>query len=107
MVNVANMMKQAQAMQKKMLDEQEKLSQLEYVGNAGGSVVNVTINGKAELIRVKISKEMMIPDEVEILEDLLVAAFNDAKKKQGDDAEASMSSLMNGLNLPAGMKFPF
>ncbi len=107
MVNVANMMKQAQAMQKKMLDEQEKLAQLEYIGNAGGGVVSVTINGKAELIKVKIAKEMMVADEVEILEDLLIAAFNDAKKKQSDDAESSMSNLMGGFNLPAGMKFPF
>ena len=107
MVNVANMMKQAQAMQKKMLDEQEKLAQVHYVGHSGGNVVNVTINGKADLIGIKISKEMMIPDEVEILEDLVVAAFNDAKKKQSEEAESSMSSLMGGLNLPAGMKLPF
>lgn len=107
MVNIANMMKQAQAMQKKMLDEQEKMAQVEYQGNAGGGVVNVAINGKGELLRVKIDQELLNPQEGEILEDLLVAAFNDAKKKQNDDAESSMSGLMGGMNLPAGMKFPF
>ncbi len=107
MKNIAGMMKQAQAMQKKMMEEQEKLVAQEYVGNSGGGVVSVTINGKGELLKLKISKEMMVPDEVEILEDLLVAAFNDAKKKQNEDSENSMSGLMSGLNLPAGMKFSF
>ena len=107
MVNIANMMKQAQAMQQKMVEEQEKLGAKEYSGNAGGGVVNVAINGKGELMKVKIAKEMASPDEVEILEDLIVAAFNDAKRKQTEDAESSMSGLMGGLNLPAGMKFPF
>ncbi len=106
-MNIAGMMKQAQAMQKKMLEAQEKLSEQEYMGNAGGGVVSVSINGKGELLKVKISKEMMSEDEVEILEDLIVAAFNDAKSKQTADSEGSMSGLMNGLNLPAGMKFPF
>ncbi len=107
MVNIANMMKQAQAMQKKMLEAQEKLAQQEYTGSSGGGVVNVTIDGKGDLLKVKISKELANPDEIEILEDLMVAAFNDAKKKQTEDSEANMSGLMGGMNLPAGMKFPF
>lgn len=107
MVNIANMMKQAQAMQKKMLDAQEELAKKEYSGSAGGGVVNVTIDGKGSLVKVKIAKELANPEELEILEDLLVAAFSDAKKKQNDDSENSMSGLMGGLNLPAGFKFPF
>jgi len=59
------------------------------------------------MIKIKISKELMTPDEVEILEDLILAAFNDAKKKQGDESESSLSDLMGGLKLPAGMQFPF
>lgn len=106
-MNIAGMMKQAQAMQKKMLEAQEKLAQQEYTGNAGGGVVVVVISGTGELLKIKISKEMMLPDEVEILEDLIVAAFNDAKKKQNEDSESNMSGLMSGMNLPAGMKFPF
>ncbi len=106
-MNIAGMMKQAQAMQKKMLDAQEKLASQEYVGNAGGGVVSVIINGKGEVLKLKISKDVMSPDDVEILEDLIVAAFNDAKKKQTEDSESNMSGLMSGMNLPAGMKLPF
>jgi nucleoid-associated protein EbfC len=106
-VNIAGMMKQAQAMQKKMLDAQEKLASQEYTGNAGGGVVAISINGKGEVLKLKISKDIMSPDDVEILEDLIVAAFNDAKKKQTEDSESNMSGLMSGMNLPAGMKLPF
>lgn len=81
-MNIAGMMKQAQAMQKKMLDAQEKLASQEYTGNAGGGVVSVIINGKGEVLKLKISKDVMSPDDVEILEDLIVAAFNDAKKNK-------------------------
>ncbi len=107
MVNIANMMKQAQVMQKKMVEAQDELAKKEYEGNAGGGVVQVKINGQGFLLKVTIAKEMANPDEVEILEDLILAAFNDAKKKQNEDSENSMSGLMGGLNLPAGFKFPF
>ena len=106
-MNIAGMMKQAQAMQKKMQEAQEKLAIKEYEGNAGGGAVNLTMNGKGELLKLKISKDVMSPDDVEILEDLVVAAFNDAKKKQTEDSEGNMSGLMDGMNLPAGMKLPF
>lgn len=107
MVNIANMMKQAQAMQKKMVEAQEELAKKEYTGSAGGGVVTVTIDGKGEMLRVKIAPELVNPEEVEILEDLLVAAFNEAKKKQTEDSESSMSGLMGGMKLPGGMQFPF
>lgn len=107
MVNIANMMKQAQAMQKKMLDAQEELAKKEYIGNSGGGVVSVSVDGKGNLSKIKIAKELVNPDEVEILEDLIVAAFNDAKKKQSEDSEESLSGVMGGMNLPAGLKFPF
>lgn len=107
MVNIAQMMKQAQAMQKKMVESQEELTKKEYSGSAGGGAVNIIINGKGDIIKIKISKEMLNPEEVEILEDLIVAAFNDAKKKQTEDAESNFSGMMGGMNLPAGLKFPF
>lgn len=107
MVNIANMMKQAQAMQKKLLENQEKLSEQEYTGQSGGGVVSIIINGKGDLLRTKIAKEVVNSDEVEILEDLIVAAFNDARKKQNEDSENDMSNLMGGFQLPGGMKFPF
>lgn len=107
MVNIAQMMKQAQAMQKKMLDAQEELAKKEYSGTAGGGVVNITLNGKGDIIKIKIAKEMLNPEEGEILEDLIVASFNDAKKKQSEDAESNFSGMMGGMNLPAGLKFPF
>lgn len=107
MVNIANMMKQAQAMQKKMVETQEELAKKEYSGSSGGGVVSLVLNGRGEIIKVKISPEMVNPDEVEILEDLIVAAFNDAKKKQSEDSENSMGGLLGGMNLPSGFKFPF
>jgi DNA-binding YbaB/EbfC family protein len=107
MVNIANMMKQAQAMQKKMLETQEELAKKEYIGNAGGGVVTVTIDGKGCLNKIHISKELVNPEEIEILEDLIVAAFNDAKNKQSSESESSLSNVMGGMNLPAGLKFPF
>ncbi len=107
MVNIANMMKQAQTMQKKMLEAQDKLANQEYVGNAGGGAISVTINGKGQMLKIKISKELLTPEEGEILEDLIIAAFNDAKKKQEEDSESNMSDLMGGMKLPGGMNFPF
>lgn len=107
MVNIAQMMKQAQAMQKKIIDAQEKLSSQEYSGSAGGGAVTITINGKSEMIKVKVFKELLIPEEVEILEDLITAAFNDAKKKQSEDADSNLSGMMGNMNLPAGFKMPF
>jgi len=106
-MNINKMMEQAKVMQQKMVDAQEELAQKEYVGQSGGDVVSITIDGKGSLLKVKIAKELADPEEVEILEDLIVAAFNDAKKKQTEDSESNMSSLMGGMGLPAGMKLPF
>jgi nucleoid-associated protein EbfC len=107
MVNIAKMMEQAKLMQQKMLETQEKLAQKEYTGTSGGGLVSIVLDGKGALSSIKINKELVNPDEIEILEDLIIAAFNDAKKKQSEDSEDSMSSLMGGLNLPAGFKLPF
>jgi DNA-binding YbaB/EbfC family protein len=107
MKNLGNMLKQAQELQSKMADMQAKLSDLELEGSAGGGMVTVTLNGKGEMRRVKIDPTLAEPDEVEVLEDLLVAAFNDAKAKVETHVQEEMGKLTGGLNLPAGLKLPF
>ena len=107
MKNLGNMLKQAQELQTKMADMQAKLSDVELDGSAGGGMVTVTLNGKGEMRRVKIDRALAEPDEVEVLEDLLVAAFNDAKAKVETHVQEQMGKLTGGLNLPAGLKLPF
>ena len=107
MVNMNQIMKQAQLMQKKMTDAQELLANQDFTGAAGGGLLSLTVNGKGELRKVKIDPSLMDKDEVEVLEDLLVAAYNDAKKKADESSESTMSSMMGGLGLPPGFKLPF
>jgi hypothetical protein len=101
------MLKQAQELQSKMADIQAKLSDVELDGSAGGGMVTVTLNGKGDMRRVKIDPALADPNEVEILEDLLVAASNDAKAKVEAYVQEEMGKLTGGLNLPAGLKLPF
>jgi DNA-binding YbaB/EbfC family protein len=101
------MLKQAQELQSKMADVQAKLSDVELDGSAGGGMVTVTLNGKGEMRRVKIDPTLVEPNEVDILEDLLIAAFNDAKVKVEAYVQEEMGKLTGGLNLPAGLKLPF
>jgi DNA-binding YbaB/EbfC family protein len=107
MKNLGNMLKQAQELQSKMADVQAKLSDVELDGSAGGGMVTVTLNGKGEMRRVKIDPTLVEPNEVDILEDLLIAAFNDAKVKVEAYVQEEMGKLTGGLNLPAGLKLPF
>lgn len=107
MKNLGNMLKQAQELQSKMADMQAKLSDVDLDGSAGGGMVVVTLNGKGEMRRVKIDPALADPNEVEILEDLVVAAFNDAKVKVETYVQEEMGKLTGGLNLPAGLKLPF
>jgi len=107
MMNMNNLLKQAQAMQKKMLEAQEELSKKEYNGSAGGGAVKVIMSGKAELKSITLDPEIVNKDDIEILEDLIKAAFNDAKAKVDSENEGSMSGLMGGMQMPPGMKFPF
>jgi hypothetical protein len=107
MKNLGNMLKQAQELQSKMADIQAKLSDVELDGSAGGGMVTVTLNGKGDMRRVKIDPALADPNEVEILEDLLVAASNDAKAKVEAYVQEEMGKLTGGLNLPAGLKLPF
>lgn len=102
MPDFSQIMKQAQQMQARMQEEQEKLSQMEVTGTAGGGLVEVTMTGKNRIRSVKIDPSLVVPEDVSVLEDLLTAAFNDALSK----VEAKMSESMSGI-LPPGMKLPF
>jgi nucleoid-associated protein EbfC len=107
MKNLGQMLKQAQEMQARMAEMQAKLAEVEMSGNAGGGMVQVTLNGKGGMRRVKIDKALMVPDEAEVLEDLIVAATNDAKSHVEAYVQQEMSKLTGGLQLPPGMKLPF
>jgi len=107
MKNLGQMMKQAQQMQAKMAELQEKLAGAETSGTAGGGMVQVTMNGKGELRAVKIDPGLLTPDDVEVLEDLIVAAANDAKAKVEAQVAEEMQKLTGGIALPPGMKLPF
>lgn len=107
MKNLGNLMKQAQQMQAKMAEMQAKLGDLEVTGASGGGMLQVTLNGKFELKGIKIDKTLVDPEDVEVLEDLIIAAFNDAKAKAEAAMQEEMSKVTGGLNLPPGMKLPF
>ncbi len=106
MMNMQNLMKQAQQMQQKMMAEQEKLKTEEFVGASGGNMVSVTINGEYEMKALNIDNSLINVEEKDILEDLIIAAFNDAKKKVDEKTKDSMGALTGGMNL-GGMKLPF
>jgi DNA-binding YbaB/EbfC family protein len=107
MKNLGQMMKQAQQMQAKMAEMQARLDQVEMTGAAGGGLVQVTLNGKGDVRQIKIDKSLVDPNEVEVLEDLLLAACNDAKQRVEAHVAEEMSKLTGGLQLPGGMKLPF
>ena len=101
------MIKQAQDLQKKMAEAQEKVETLEAEGISGGGIVKITINGKNNVTSVNIDEAAIDKNEKEILEDLIVAAFNDARDKIQRKIADEMSSLTGGIKLPPGMKLPF
>jgi hypothetical protein len=107
MKNLGNMLKQAQQVQGKMQEMQERLGELEVTGQSGAGMVRITINGRGEMKRVTLSKEVVTPDDSEVLEDLIVAAFSDAKTKLDGMVAEETQKLMGGLKLPPGMKLPF
>lgn len=95
-----NMIKQAQKMQQDMMKMQEELQKKEYTAAAGGGVVSATVSGKRELVNLTIDPEAVDPDDVEMLQDLIVAAVNEAIRASENDAASSMQKLTGGLNLP-------
>jgi len=104
MKNLGNLMKQAQQMQAKVEQMQAELAELEVEGNAGAGMVTAVMTGKGELKRLKIDPSLVDPGEVEVLEDLIVAACADAKAKSESQAAEQMSKITGDLPLPPGMK---
>jgi nucleoid-associated protein EbfC len=98
--NMQNMMKQMQKMQKKMAEAQEELGQQKIEGTAGGGMVTVVVSGHKEVIEVKINPEAVDPEDVEMLQDLVLAATNDALKKVEELTNNTMGQFTKGMNLP-------
>ena len=99
-MDIQKMMKQAQKLQKEMMEKQNKLQSTIYEGTAGGGMVTVKMNGAFELTDITIRKDCIDPDDPEMMQDMVKAAFADAYKKVKADQEASMSALTGGLKLP-------
>ncbi|MEW6413080.1 MAG: YbaB/EbfC family nucleoid-associated protein [Candidatus Zixiibacteriota bacterium] len=103
---LGNMMKQFQQMQAKMEEIQAELERTEVEGTSGGGMVKITINGKMDITGVNIDPEVVDPDDVEMLQDLILAAVKQAKEKAQELQAEKMSALTGGLNIP-GMNLPF
>jgi DNA-binding YbaB/EbfC family protein len=103
--NMNNLMKQAQKMQKQMEDRTKELEEKEWEASAGGGAVTVKVSGKRELVSVKLSKEVVDPDDIEMLEDLIVAAANEALRKMEEESSSAMGQIAGGLGGLGG--FPF
>ena len=107
MKNLGQMMKQAQEMQSKMSEMQDKLSELEVAGSSGGGLIEITMSGKHQVKALKIDESLVDKDDKEVLEDLIIAAINDARAKVDKAVNEKMSELTGGLQLPPGLKLPF
>jgi DNA-binding YbaB/EbfC family protein len=107
MKNIGQIMKQAQQMQERMAELQARLDQVDVTGAAGGGMVQVTLTGKGSARKIKIDPSLLNAAEAEVLEDLVVAAFNDAKQRVESHVAEEMGKLTGGLKLPPGMKLPF
>ena len=101
--NMNNLMKQAQKMQKQMEEAQKQLEESELTATAGGGAVEVTISGKKEVTKVKLAEEVVDPDDIEMLEDLIMAATNEALRKIEEATQQSMAKITGGL----GGSLPF
>jgi nucleoid-associated protein EbfC len=104
---LAGLMKQATAMQDNMKKAQEELANSEVVGTSGSGLVKITMTGKHHVKRIEIDPSLLMDDK-DMLEDMLMVAFNDAAKQLADNSDAKMGSVSKGMpGLPGGMKFPF
>jgi len=103
-MNIMKMMKQAQELQGKMQQMQEELASLQVEGQSGGGLVKVTLNGKMEARAIKIDPSLLRPEDAEVVEDLLLAAFQDAKGKAEAALQQKMQEVTGGLPLPPGLK---
>ena len=103
MKGMGNMMKQAQKLQSKMLKMQEELAEKTVETSAGGGMINVVANGRQQVISITIDKEVVDPDDVEMLQDLVLAAVNDALNKAQEMVAGEMGKLTGGMNIPGLM----
>jgi len=105
---LAGLMKQAQAMQDNLKKAQDELGTIEVTGESGSGLVKVTMTCKHDVKRVQIDPSLVVPDDKDMLEDLVAAAFNDAVRKAEETSQAKLGKITAGMpGLPAGMKFPF
>ena len=104
--NMANLMKQAQKMQRQMEEQAKEMETKEFTATAGGGAVEVTVSGSKKLVKVKLDEEVVDPDDVEMLEDLIVAATNEALRKMEEDSQEKMGKVTGGLGGMGG-GFPF
>jgi len=95
-----NMMKQAKIMQKRMLEIQQELKELEFEASAGGGAVKVKVNGSQEILEIKINKDMVDEGDMEMVEDMVMVAVNDALKQSRDEAKNRMAGLTGGMSIP-------
>ena len=101
--NMNNLMKQAQRMQRQMEEQQKELETKEFTATAGGGAVEVTVTGKREVTKVKLAEEVVDPDDIEMLEDLIMAAVNEALRQVDEANTSAMSKLTGGLGGMPGM----
>jgi len=99
-MNIQKMMKQAQELQKQLLKQQEELAKKTFEASSGGGMVSATVNGKNDLIALKIEKDVVNPDDIGMLQDLVVAAVNEAQARAREEMEKEMSGLMGGMKMP-------
>lgn len=102
-MNMGNLMKQAQKMQKQMEEMQAQLEEKEFEITSGGGAVKIVINGKKEVKSIDIDKDVVDPDDVEMLQDLLITSFNEAIRQVEDASSSQMSKLTGGMGLPKGL----
>lgn len=102
-MNIADMMKQARQVQEKMATIQDELATRRITGTAGGGMVTATVNGRGELVGLAVEKDIVNPDEVQMLQDLIVAAVSDASRKAAELSKEEMAKLTGGLNIPGMM----
>ncbi|KQT44485.1 nucleoid-associated protein [Aureimonas sp. Leaf454] len=107
MKDLMGMMKQAKAMQEKMQGLQEEIGNITATGESGGGLVRVTLNGRSELTALSIDPSLAKPEEKDILEDLLIAAHAEAKRRLEHEIQEKTQALTAGLQLPGGLKLPF
>ena len=103
--NMNNLMKQAQKMQRQMEEAQKQLEDAEVTAKAGGGAVEVTVSGKKEITKVKLSEEVVDPDDIEMLEDLIMAATNEAFRKLDEESQSSMAKITGGMGGLGGLPF--